>query len=110
MAGKGWHLMATIINGKSYTDFDDIVELSGISALEMAEIKLRTQIIGELIKARNGAGITQKELEAISGVSQPLIARIEKGKTDPQITTILRMLDPLGMTLAIVPKPKEHAI
>lgn len=96
--------MPKIINGVSYTDYDDIVELSGITSLEMAEIKLRTQIIGELIKARNGAGLTQKELEAISGVSQPLIARIEKGKTDPQITTILRILDPLGMTLAVVPK------
>lgn len=82
----------------------ELLELSGLTSAKIAEIKLNTQIVGELLKARNEAGISQKELEAISGVRQPLIARIEKGRTDPQITTVLRMLEPLGMTLAVVPK------
>lgn len=39
-------------------------------------------------------GITQKQLEEISGVKQPLIAKIESENVDLQLTTVLRMLKP----------------
>ncbi|MCI9359196.1 MAG: helix-turn-helix domain-containing protein [Lachnospiraceae bacterium] len=42
----------------------------------------------------------------MSGVKQPIIARMEKGTTSPQIDTILKILLPLGKTLAIVPCEK----
>ena len=64
---------------------------------------LRVALIGELIKARDEQGISQKDLEALSGVSQPVIARLEKGYTNPQIETLLKLLAALGKTLAIVP-------
>ncbi|MCL2099252.1 MAG: helix-turn-helix domain-containing protein [Oscillospiraceae bacterium] len=96
--------MAKIINGTSYNTHEDLLNISGLTQAEQAEIKLNSQILCALIDARNEKKISQKELEKLSGVRQPLIARIEKGKTDPQITTILRILEPLGMTLAVVPK------
>lgn len=64
---------------------------------------LRVALIVELIKARNEKGISQKELEKLSGVSQPVIARMEKGTTNPQIDTLIKVLAPLGKKLAIVP-------
>ncbi len=70
---------------------------------EIAESELRVSIIGELIKARQEKGISQKKLEELSGVKQPIIARMEKGSTSPQLTTILKVLAPLGKTLAVVP-------
>jgi Predicted transcriptional regulator with C-terminal CBS domains len=70
---------------------------------EIAESELRVAIIGELIKARQEKGISQKKLEELSGVKQPIIARMEKGSTNPQLTTILKLLAPLGKTLAVVP-------
>lgn len=70
---------------------------------EIAESDLRVAIIGELIKARNERGISQKKLEELSGVRQPIIARMEKGSTSPQLDTILKVLAPLGKTLAVVP-------
>jgi predicted transcriptional regulator len=85
-------------------NYKELLEMSGLTSAEIAEIRLNTQIIGEILKARNGAGITQQELEEISGIKQPLISRIEQGKVDPQITTILRILEPLGKTLAVVSK------
>ena len=60
-------------------------------------------LIGELIRARTEQGISQKKLEELSGVKQPVIARMEKGTTNPQINTLLKVLAPLGKTLAIVP-------
>lgn len=70
---------------------------------EIAESNLRVALIGELIKARTEKGISQKKLEELSGVRQPIIARMEKGKTSPQIDTVLKILAPLGKTLAVVP-------
>lgn len=70
---------------------------------EIAESNLRVALIGELIKARQEKGISQKKLEELSGVKQPIIARMEKGNTSPQLDTILKVLAPLGKTLAVVP-------
>lgn len=70
---------------------------------EIAESKLKVSLIGELIKTRQEQGISQKKLEELSGVKQPVIARMEKGYTSPQIDTLLKVLAPLGKTLAIVP-------
>ncbi len=70
---------------------------------EVAESNLRVALIGELIKARQEKGFSQKKLEELSGVKQPIIARMEKGITSPQLDTILKVLAPLGKTLAVVP-------
>lgn len=70
---------------------------------EIAASNLRVALIGELIKARQEKGLSQKKLEELSGVKQPIIARMEKGITNPQIDTVLKLLAPLGKTLAVVP-------
>ncbi len=69
---------------------------------ERTESDLRVALIGEIIKARQEKGISQKKLEELSGVKQPVIARMERGTSNPQIDTILKLLAPLGKTLAIV--------
>lgn len=74
---------------------------------EIAESNLRVALIGELIKARQEKGISQKKLEELSGVKQPIIARMEKGATSPQLGTVLKVLAPLGKTLAVVPLEKK---
>ena len=70
---------------------------------EIAQSNLRVALIGELIEARHKQGISQKKLEELSGVRQQVIARMERGNTSPQIETVLKVLAPLGKTLAIVP-------
>ena len=55
---------------------------------EIAESDLRAALIAEMIKARQERGITQKKLEELSGVKQPVIARMEAGKSSPQIDTV----------------------
>lgn len=68
---------------------------------EISESNLRVSLIGEIIKARQEKGVSQKELEKLSGVKQPIIARMEKGYTNPNISTILKILSALGKTLYI---------
>lgn len=84
---------------------DDVLEFMQtiLTPEEIAESNLRVALIGELIQARQEKGISQKKLEELSGVKQPIIARMERGVTNPQIGTILKVLAPLGKTLAIVP-------
>lgn len=68
---------------------------------EIRESDLRVALVGEIIKARQEKGISQKKLEELSGVKQPIIARMEKGTTSPRLDTILKILAPLGKTLYI---------
>ena len=74
---------------------------------ERIETDIKIALLGEIINARRANGLTQKELEVASGVKQPVIARLEHGTTDPQLSTIIKVLAPLGKTLAIVPLDKE---
>lgn len=85
--------------GRDALEFMDAL----LTSEEIAESNLRVALIGELIKARQEKGISQKKLEELSGVKQPVIARMERGATSPQLDTILKVLAPLGKTLAIVP-------
>ena len=90
---------------------DDCIEFldSLLTEEEKNECEIKVALLSEIINARNSAGFTQKELETASGVKQPVIARLEKGSTDPQLSTILKILAPLGKTLAIVPSKNNIA-
>ena len=73
------------------------------TAEEIAENDLMVKLVGEVIKTRKEKHISQRELEDITGVKQSVIARMESGKTDPQLSTILKLLVSMGKTLTIVP-------
>jgi len=77
---------------------------------EIAASDLRVNMMIEIANARKKRGITQKKLEELSGVKQPIIARMEKGSTKPQLDTILKVLAPLGKTLYIgdLPMAKKN--
>jgi DNA-binding XRE family transcriptional regulator len=85
--------------GQSWDDFEREV----FTPEEIAASRLRVAIMSELIKARKESGVSQKKLEDLSGVRQPVIARMETGSTNPTIGTVLKVLAPLGKTLAVVP-------
>ncbi|GHV46404.1 hypothetical protein FACS1894204_07930 [Synergistales bacterium] len=57
---------------------------------ERAASNLRVAMMIELANARTEKGISQKKLEAMSGVKQPIIARMEKGYTSPRHVSIDR--------------------
>ncbi len=46
----------------------------------------------ELRRLRKKAGLSQRELARLAGVSQSLIAKIEKGEVNPRISTLMRIL------------------
>lgn len=83
--------------------WDDDFDKEHFTAEEIAESNIRVALITELVKARKEQGISQRQLAEMSDVKQPQIARMERGDANPQLETLLKVLAPLGMTLAIVP-------
>jgi DNA-binding XRE family transcriptional regulator len=58
---------------------------------------------GQLREARMKAGLTQEALVEASGVSSRQLVRIELGDAPANVDTLLALLKPLGLTIAIVP-------
>ena len=61
--------------------------------------------LGALLKARKEAGLTQADVAARMGVSQPVLARIESSlgnrKHSPSLATLRRYADACGKKLVI---------
>ena len=87
--------------------WDEEFDREHFSPEEIAESDLRVALITALVEARKERGLSQRDLEAISGVKQPQIARMESGDTSPQLDTVLKVLAAMGKTLAIVPLPAK---
>lgn len=86
------------------SNWNDIKKnMTSLSQDEWDEIDLKVKIVGEILDARKKAGITQSELESLTGIKQTFIARFENNRMDPQLTTVLKLLRPLGLTLDVVP-------
>ena len=83
--------------------WNEALEKELFSSQEIAENNLQAALICELIRARQENGISQRELEALSGIKQSAIARVESGGASPTLDTLFKLLVPLGKTLAIVP-------
>jgi len=90
-------------------DWDDLRETL-LAPEERAQTDIKVALLNEIINARQANGLTQKELETASGVKQPVIARLERGSTDPQLSTLIRVLAPLGKTIAIVPIEQSASV
>lgn len=91
------------MENKPYVSWEDIRNNLNISPEQEAEIQLERDIIEATIEARKKNNLTQRELSKKSGVSQPVIARIEKCINSPQTSTLIKLLYPMGYTIRVVP-------
>lgn len=58
-------------------------------------------MIGDKIKrVREAKGLSQKEVISSIGMGAAQYSRIERGKTDPSISTVLKITKALGVTMA----------
>ena len=87
--------------GTSWKDFRETLNLS---ASDEEAIRLEKELVLALVQAREEKGLTQKQLAEVCGIPQPVISRLEKSVHSPQVDTIIRILKPLGYTLAVVPE------
>jgi len=83
--------------GKSW----DEVRAELFTPQELKEMESRVKLMHAIADARKNKGLSQRELEKISGVSQPVIARMEKGD-NAKIDTIMKILIALGGELSVI--------
>ncbi|MHB1861188.1 MAG: helix-turn-helix domain-containing protein [Solirubrobacteraceae bacterium] len=91
-------------------DFDKLIDeieqeavAEGPAAVaELRAFDARFRLAAELLAARTSAHMSQKELAARSGVQQAEISKIERGEVTPKISTMDRLLAPLGRRLAVI--------
>src|SRR5207248_7090294 len=61
-----------------------------------------------VIDVRNRAGLTQKQLARKMGTTQPVVARLEGGRTRPSMRTLERLARATGSRLLIRFEPRER--
>ena len=93
---------------RKFTEWNEFEKELNITSEEEELIKLEMDIINATIEARKENNITQRELSKISGIKQPVIARIEKHANSPRIDTLFKLLYPMGYTIRIVPLEKAQ--
>lgn len=68
---------------------------------DIEEIENLSAIITAVAAKRNALGISQRELASMCGIPQSSVARIESYKTTPNLDTLLKIMQPLGLKLTV---------
>lgn len=58
----------------------------------------------DLRKARRRRGLSQRALEARTGIRQGSISLIESGKVDPRISKVVQLARAVGLEVVLVPR------
>jgi transcriptional regulator with XRE-family HTH domain len=88
------------------TNWKDFKRTLNLTPEEEELINLEESLILAVAEAREKKGLTQKQLSELCGVKQPVIARLESAAHSPQINSMIKILKPLGYTLAVVEAPQ----
>ena len=87
---------------RTWNDYKEHVKaVDAEAAKDMEEIESLASIVGTLVEQRNALGISQRELATMCGIPQSSVARIESFKTTPNLDTLLKIMQPLGLKLTI---------
>ncbi len=66
---------------------------------------MRADDLGRSIAVRRKElGLTQEELAALAGVSTRFVSSLEGGKPTARLSTVLAVLDTLGLEVTIAPR------
>ena len=77
-------------------------------AKDVDEIEALSQIVGTMIEQRHQLNLTQRELAELCGIPHSSVARIESGKTTPNLSTLLKIFHKLGISLTATPINAKH--
>ena len=70
-------------------------------AKDIREAEAMSAIVKAMVEQRNAMGLSQRELAARCGIPQSSVARIESFKTMPNLDTLLKIFQQLGLKLTI---------
>ena len=87
---------------KKFEKWEEFEEKLNLTPEQEIEIDIEMDIIKATIEARKSLNMTQIELSRKTGIKQPAIARFENGSHSPTISTLIKMLVPMGYGIKIV--------
>ena len=70
---------------------------------DIDEIETVSQIVGAMIERRHDLKLSQRDLAVLCGLPHSSIARIEAGKSTPNLNTLVRIFRELGLNLVAEP-------
>ncbi len=72
--------------------------------------ELEKEVIRQIVVARKSQHLSQRAVGERAGIIRETVAKIENNLNSPQINTLIRLLEPIGYTLGVVPlEQKEEA-
>lgn len=60
-----------------------------------------SKLIIQMVKRRVELNLSQRDLAKLSGIKQPMIARIERMDSIPRLDTIIKLFDALDLNLMV---------
>lgn len=78
-------------------------------AADIDETDARAKIISAMIDQRHNLDLSQRDLAEMCGLPHSSVARIESGKSTPNLNTLLKIFDKLGLTFSIQPSHSVKA-
>ena len=70
-------------------------------AKDIDETEAISKIVGAMIEQRHNLNLSQRELAELCGIPHSSVARIESGKSSPNLTTLLKIFKHLGLHLSV---------
>ena len=87
---------------RTWEDYKNHVKgIDDNSKKEIEEIEELASIVSAMIEKRNAMGLSQRDLAELCGIPQSSVARIETYKTTPNVDTLIKLLQPLGLKLTV---------
>lgn len=86
-------------NWNDYKNYAKSVDAQAKNDIEQMEEL--ASIVGAIIEKRNELGLSQRQLAEICGIPQSSVARIETLKITPNLDTLLKIMQHLGLKLTV---------
>lgn len=69
---------------------------------------LEREVIRQVVEARKSQHLSQRVVGERAGIIRETVAKIENNLNSPQINTLIKLLEPIGFTLGVIPLVKEE--
>jgi len=73
---------------------------------DLDEVEALSQIVGAMIEQRHNLDLSQRDLAELCGIPHSSVARIESGKSTPNLSTLLKIFHQLGLSISVTPMQK----
>lgn len=88
----------------NWTDYKNHVKATNPEiGKDIDEVEALSQIVGAMIEQRHNLNLSQRKLADLCGIPHSSVARIESGKSTPNLNTLLKIFGQLGLSFTVHP-------